>query len=153
MLPSIFGENLFDDFFTDGFMPIPVWNGRSPLYGKHAKNLMKTDVRETDTGYEVDIDLPGFKNIFKTNMPRCRDTPDGSGKSAPFPKHSRTRPVRQAPCAPSRPPRGGREGRPWPEHAASPVVLPAAFMPELRMFAALPARRPESAPSDTRKLP
>ena len=50
MLPSIFGENLFDDFFTDGFMPIPVWNGRSPLYGKHAKNLMKTDVRETD-GY------------------------------------------------------------------------------------------------------
>ena len=61
MLPSIFGENLFDDFFTDGFMPIPVWNGRSPLYGKHAKNLMKTDVRETDTGYEVDIDLPGFK--------------------------------------------------------------------------------------------
>ena len=65
MLPSIFGENLFDDFFTDGFMPIPVWNGRSPLYGKHAKNLMKTDVRETDTGYEVDIDLPGFKKDEK----------------------------------------------------------------------------------------
>ena len=62
MLPSIFGENLFDDFFTDGFMPIPVWNRRSPLYGKNAKNLMKIDVRETDTGYEVDIDLPGFKN-------------------------------------------------------------------------------------------
>ena len=61
MLPSIFGENLFDDFFTDGFMPIPVWNGRSPLYGKHAKNLMKTDVRETENTYEVDIDLPGFK--------------------------------------------------------------------------------------------
>ena len=61
MLPSIFGENLFDDFFTDGFMPIPVWNGRSPLYGKHAKNLMKTDVRETENTYEMDIDLPGFK--------------------------------------------------------------------------------------------
>ena len=61
MLPSIFGENLFDDFFTDGFMPIPVWNGRSPLYGKHAKNLMKTDVRETDGSYELDVDLPGFK--------------------------------------------------------------------------------------------
>ena len=61
MLPSIFGENLFDDFFTDGFMPIPVWNGRSPLYGKHAKNLMKTDVRETDSSYELDVDLPGFK--------------------------------------------------------------------------------------------
>ena len=61
MLPSIFGENLFDDFFTDGFMPIPVWNGRSPLYGKHAKNLMKTDVRETRDSYKLAIDLPGFK--------------------------------------------------------------------------------------------
>ena len=31
------------------------------LYGKHAQNMMKTDVKETDDGYEVDIDLPGFK--------------------------------------------------------------------------------------------
>ena len=31
------------------------------MYGKHAKNMMKTDVRETDDSYEVDIDLPGFK--------------------------------------------------------------------------------------------
>ena len=31
------------------------------LYGKHASHEMKTDVRETDSGYEVDIDLPGFK--------------------------------------------------------------------------------------------
>ena len=61
MLPSMFGESLFDDFFDDDFMRFPVWGGRNPLYGKHAKNLMKTDVRETDTGYEVDIDLPGFK--------------------------------------------------------------------------------------------
>ena len=35
--------------------------GRDPLYGKHAKNLMKTDVRETEDSYELDIDLPGFK--------------------------------------------------------------------------------------------
>ena len=61
MLPSIFSENLFDDFFDDDFMRFPVWGGRNPLYGKHAKNLMKTDVRETDSTYEVDIDLPGFK--------------------------------------------------------------------------------------------
>ena len=60
MLPSIFGENLFDDFFDDDFMR-SMWSRRNPLYGKHAKNLMKTDVRETDTTYEVDIDLPGFK--------------------------------------------------------------------------------------------
>ena len=60
MLPSIFGENLFDDFFADPFeMMVP--QGRSPLYGKHAKNLMKTDVRETEDSYELDIDLPGFK--------------------------------------------------------------------------------------------
>ena len=59
MLPSIFGENLFDDFFGDPFGMMP--RGRDPLYGKHAKNLMKTDVRETDSTYELDIDLPGFK--------------------------------------------------------------------------------------------
>ena len=60
MLPSIFGENLFDDFFGDPFgMMMP--QGRDPLYGKHAKNLMKTDVREMDGSYELDIDLPGFK--------------------------------------------------------------------------------------------
>ena len=61
MLPSMFGESLFDDFFDDDFMRFPVWGGRNPLYGKHAKNLMKTDVRETADTYEVDIDLPGFK--------------------------------------------------------------------------------------------
>jgi len=61
MLPSIFGENLFDDFFDDNFGMYPIWNGRNPLYGKHAKNLMKTDVRETEDTYEVDVDLPGFK--------------------------------------------------------------------------------------------
>ena len=61
MLPSIFGENLFDEFFDDNFGMFPVWNDRNPLYGKHSKNLMKTDVRETEDTYEVDIDLPGFK--------------------------------------------------------------------------------------------
>ena len=61
MLPSIFGENLFDEFFDDYFTGHPAWNGRDPLYGKRAKNLMKTDVRETADTYEVDIDLPGFK--------------------------------------------------------------------------------------------
>ena len=59
MLPSIFGENLFDDFFSDPFeMMVPA---RSALYGKHGKNLMKTDVRETEETYELDIDLPGFQ--------------------------------------------------------------------------------------------
>ena len=61
MLPSIFSENLFDDFFNDDFMRLPAWGRHDPLYGKHGKNLMKTDVRETENAYEVDIDLPGFK--------------------------------------------------------------------------------------------
>ena len=59
MLPSIFGENLFDDFFADPFGMMP--RGNDPLYGKHARNLMKTDVRELDNTYELDMDLPGFK--------------------------------------------------------------------------------------------
>lgn len=61
MMPAIFRENLFDDFFNDDFPTFPVLSGRDPLYGKHAKNLMKTDVRETENSYELDIDLPGFK--------------------------------------------------------------------------------------------
>ena len=59
MMPSIFGENLFDDFMDFPFDSF--WNRKNPLYGKHAKNMMKTDVRETDDSYELDIDLPGFK--------------------------------------------------------------------------------------------
>ena len=55
LMPSIFGENLFNDDWMDFGFPDKA------LYGKHANNVMKTDVKETDTGYEVDIDLPGFK--------------------------------------------------------------------------------------------
>ena len=61
MMPSILGENLFDEFFDDDFPMIPMRSIRNPLYGKNAKNLMKTDVRETDNTYELDVDLPGFK--------------------------------------------------------------------------------------------
>ncbi len=57
LMPSIFGENLFnDDWMNFGFPEVD-----KTLYGKHAQNMMKTDVKETDDGYEVDIDLPGFK--------------------------------------------------------------------------------------------
>ena len=52
LMPSIFGENLFNDDWMDfGFPEVD-----KALYGKHANNVMKTDA-----GYEVDIDLPGFK--------------------------------------------------------------------------------------------
>ena len=57
LMPSIFGENLFNDDWMDfGFPEVD-----KALYGKHASHEMKTDVKETDSGYEVDIDLPGFK--------------------------------------------------------------------------------------------
>ena len=60
MMPSIFGENLFDDNWMDFPFEDEFFGKKNPLYGKHSKNMMKTDVRETDSGYEVDIDLPGF---------------------------------------------------------------------------------------------
>ena len=57
MVPSIYGENMFDEFFdNNGF-----FGSHSPLFGKNSKNLMKTDVRETEDSYELDVDLPGFK--------------------------------------------------------------------------------------------
>lgn len=60
MLPSIFSENLFDDFFDSAFDK-NFFGGANPLYGKHAKNLMKTDVKENEASYNLAIDLPGFK--------------------------------------------------------------------------------------------
>ena len=60
MMPSIFRDNLFDNFMEDfAFPTFPDID--KALYGKNAKNLMKTDVKETDDDYTVDIDLPGFK--------------------------------------------------------------------------------------------
>ena len=60
-MPSIFGENLFDDDWMDFPFEREFWGRKNPLYGKNAKNMMKTDIREHDAGYELDIDLPGFK--------------------------------------------------------------------------------------------
>ena len=58
MLPSIYGENMFDDFFGTGF-----FGSRDPLFGKNGRNLMKTDIRETDDAksYRFAVDLPGFE--------------------------------------------------------------------------------------------
>ena len=49
LMPSIFGENLFDDDWFD--FDRDFWGRKNPLYGKNAKNIMKTDI----------VDLPGFK--------------------------------------------------------------------------------------------
>ena len=57
LMPSVYGRDFFDDLMDDfGFPDV-----NKKLYGRHAKNMMKTDIRETDEGYEVIMDLPGFK--------------------------------------------------------------------------------------------
>ena len=70
LMPSIFGENLFDDFFD-----VPFFDDKEQkklerkLYGHRGKNLMKTDIKETDSGYELEMDLPGFaKNEVKVSL-------------------------------------------------------------------------------------
>ena len=65
LLPRVFGEDSSDAFFGwDEFPTLEAKASRNvekKLYGRRAKNLMKTDIRETDTEYELTIDLPGFK--------------------------------------------------------------------------------------------
>lgn len=62
LMPGIFGENLLDDFFDE----FPFYGNRDmknvqkKLYGRNANHVMKTDIKETDNGYELFIDLPGF---------------------------------------------------------------------------------------------
>ena len=58
LLPSVFNDNVFDDLMNDFD---DVFTARNPLYGKHARNMMKTDVRDVGDHYELDFDLPGFK--------------------------------------------------------------------------------------------
>ena len=55
MLPSIFGENLFNDWMDFSFPDI-----EKKLYGKRAGHVMKTDIREKEDSYEIAVDLPGF---------------------------------------------------------------------------------------------
>ena len=68
MVPSIYGENMFDDFFDGSF-----FGGHSPLFGKHARNLMKTDIRETDDAkaYRFAVELPGFERTKRTRRAAC----------------------------------------------------------------------------------
>ena len=62
LMPSIFGEDLFDDLFD-----LPFYDDKEErklerkLYGRRAGNLMKTDIKEKKDGYEMVVDLPGFK--------------------------------------------------------------------------------------------
>ena len=59
LMPSIFGENLFDEFFGDWDREMRRMDRQ--LYGKNAAREMKTDVHEHEDHYEVNIDVPGFR--------------------------------------------------------------------------------------------
>ena len=59
LLPSVFGEDLFDETFP--FAGMTDRHGHDKLFGNRAGRLMKTDVRETENQYELSVDLPGFK--------------------------------------------------------------------------------------------
>ena len=72
LMPSIFGENLFDDWF-DSFpfydMEKQMDNTEKKLYGKKAGRIMKTDIKENKDGYELVVDLPGFtKDEVKADL-------------------------------------------------------------------------------------
>ena len=56
LLPSIFGESLLDNFFDDDFFRV-----RNPWTVTKTGNLMKTDVKEMENGYELSVELPGYK--------------------------------------------------------------------------------------------
>ena len=62
MFTNFFNDSFFDDLLD---MTLPalrsVGEVDKKLYGRHAGHIMRTDVREHDDRYEVDIDLPGFK--------------------------------------------------------------------------------------------
>jgi HSP20 family molecular chaperone IbpA len=60
-MPSIFRDNLFDDWMDDFSWMRDFGNVDRKLYGKHAGREMLTDVRDHEDHYEVEIDLPGFK--------------------------------------------------------------------------------------------
>ena len=62
LFPTAYGENLFDDL--DDMFGLTSYDGQrrhDPLFGKNASRIMKTDIRETEKTYELDVDLPGFK--------------------------------------------------------------------------------------------
>ena len=70
LMPSVFGNDLFDDFFGFPFYDDhDMQKMEKRLYGHRGKNLMKTDVREIDDGYVLEMDLPGFtKDEVKVSL-------------------------------------------------------------------------------------
>lgn len=62
LVPGILGKDMFDDFFGFPFFDDKEFKKmEKKMYGHREKNLMKTDVKESGEGYELEMDLPGFQ--------------------------------------------------------------------------------------------
>ena len=56
LVPSIFSNDLFDDFFNDSYKPAQRY-----VQSANSRNLMNTDIKEFEDKYELGIELPGYK--------------------------------------------------------------------------------------------
>ncbi len=89
-VPAIFGEDLFDEWMGGALSSFADLNRQ--LYGKNTKNMMKTDVKEIEGGYQVAVEMPGFnKNEISVELDKGyltitaskdmnQDEQDGNGK-------------------------------------------------------------------------
>ena len=90
MMHNYLGDNLFDEDWADSPLMREYFGKGNFLYGKHAKHLLRTDVRETEDAIEADIDLPGFKKdeiqvhlengYLTVSAEKDADKPTGKGK-------------------------------------------------------------------------
>ena len=91
LMPSIFGNDMFGDFFTDPWFDEKEFKDmQKKLYGHRAKNVMSTDVKEVENGYELEMDLPGFKkDEIKASAARGLDEDEKDKKSGKYIRRER----------------------------------------------------------------
>ena len=91
LMPSIFGENLFDDFFGDFpfyYDDRAMKDTEKKLYGRRASHIMKTDIKETDKGYELVVDLSQLLYLHRSYGCRhLRNVPYGYNVLSLSPAH------------------------------------------------------------------
>ena len=83
-MPTVFHENLFDDlfdpFWNEGALERAMNREARDTFGKRGANMMKTDVKQTDNGYEVDVDLPGCNLTIQAVRSHSNDEKDNKGR-------------------------------------------------------------------------
>ena len=102
LMPSIFGENLLDDFF-EGF---PFYDEKAArkaerkLYGRKASRMMKTDIKEMEDGYQLEMDLPGFhKEDIQMSLENGYRTVEAEKNAEPVEEKRNVRYIRRERCA------------------------------------------------------